>query len=442
MNENKRWEDIDKLIARESLMAEKGFEPDNPEEDNLTIRQLISEEMRILVIGAGGLGCELLKDLALLGFRNIDVIDMDTIDVSNLNRQFLFTPDDVGRPKAEVAAEFINKRVPGVKVTPHYAKIQDKDIDFYADFAIIVAGLDSIVARRWINCTLVNMVERIGGTDDAPEWDQETQIPLVDGGSEGFKGQARVIIPRLTPCFECLLELFPKDPLNFPMCTIATTPRQPEHCIQYALIILWEKDRPDEKPDGDNPDHIQWIFDKSVERAKEFGINGVTYRLTQGVVKRIIPAIASTNAIISSGCANEVFKVATQASHRLKNYMMYSGIEGLYTSTFNYDKNPDCSVCGSSLRSLTLGENVKVEGFLTELMQDPKLQLTKPSLQTVTNNVSTTIYMQGILEAQTRPNLGKELIEFIKSGDYINVTDPGLPGIGIQVQVFFTKVEK
>ena len=61
--------------------------------------------------------------------------------------------------QAEVAAEFINHRVPGTRVTPHNCKIQEKDEDFYRQFHLIICGLDSIVARRWINGMLISLLE-------------------------------------------------------------------------------------------------------------------------------------------------------------------------------------------------------------------------------------------------------------------------------------------
>ena len=102
---------------------------------------------------------------------------LDTIDVSNLNRQFLFRQSDVGQSKAECAAKFVEKRVKGVKITPHNCKIQDKDDDFYMQFTMVICGLDSIEARRWINSQLIDMVD--------PE-NPDSLKPLIDGGTEGM----------------------------------------------------------------------------------------------------------------------------------------------------------------------------------------------------------------------------------------------------------------
>lgn len=379
---------------------------------------------KILVIGAGGLGCELLKDLALSGFRHIHVIDLDTIDVTNLNRQFLFRPTDVGKPKAIVAAQFVNARVPGAYVIPYHANIMDFGPEFYRQFNLVVSGLDSIEARRWLNATLVDLVE----LDDDGSPRQDTIIPLIDGGTEGFQGQARVILPRFNSCFECTLSLFPPA-RNFPLCTIANTPRLPEHCIEYANIILWEKVKPfgDTKLDTDNAEHTMWLYKQAKQRADQFGINGVTYRLTQGVTKNIIPAVASTNAIVASACANEALKLVTSIAENMNNYMMYNGKFGVYTFTYENSRRPDCPVCGAPV-SVRMKANSKhtLAEFLEEIAGHPELQSRKPFLRTVQGK---TLYATAPepLRKATAHNLSKEMSELITSGQELSLADKNLP---------------
>ncbi|KAF2271948.1 NEDD8-activating enzyme E1 catalytic subunit [Westerdykella ornata] len=410
-----RWKYLDNILHRPGPFTDEEWTPGEPQIETLS-------RAKILVIGAGGLGCEILKNLALSGFKDIHVIDMDTIDVSNLNRQFLFRHADVGKYKAEVAARFVEKRVKGVKITPYCGKIQDKDEEYYMQFALIVCGLDSIEARRWINATVVGMVDM---------QNPDSMKPLVDGGTEGLKGQARVIFPTMTSCIECQLDMHaPRAAV--PLCTLATIPRQPQHCIEWAHIIAWEEERKDITLDSDDPEHITWLYQKALKRAQEFNIPGVTYSMTQGVVKNIIPAIASTNAIIAASCCNEVFKILTNTNPFLgypgtDNYMMYTGDESIYTYTFEHMRKPDCPVCSEEnlARPLQVDANSTLQEFLDGLAERPESQLKKPSIRSEEKS----LYYQfpPDLEQQTRPNLMKKLSELLSDGEEVAITDPAFP---------------
>ncbi|EER29490.1 ThiF family protein [Coccidioides posadasii C735 delta SOWgp] len=403
--EQSRWKHLHRILTRSGPFSDDDWVP-GPE----TMSAVASS--KVLVIGAGGLGCEILKNLALSGFKDIHVIDMDTIDISNLNRQFLFRQDDVGKPKAEVAAAFVQKRVKGVRITPYVGKIQDKDEDYYMQFKIVVCGLDSIEARRWINSTLVGMVD--------PE-NPESLKPLIDGGTEGFKGQARVILPTLTSCIECQLDMHAPRPA-IPLCTIATIPRQPQHCIEWAHQIAWGEKRKGEEFDGDDLEHVSWIYQTAVERAKQFSIPGVTFSMTQGVVKNIIPAIASTNAVIAAACTSEALKIATSCNPFLENYMMYAGEEGVYTYTFASEQKPDCPVCGNLAKKITVSPEATLQDFVDSLGDRAEAQLKSPSLRSEEKTLYQRFPPQ--LEEQTRPNLKRKLKELVVDGEEVAVSDP------------------
>jgi molybdopterin/thiamine biosynthesis adenylyltransferase len=146
-------------------------------------------ETKALVIGAGALGNEILKNLGLLGFQDIVVVDLDRIEESNLSRTVLFRSEQIGEFKARAAARGVNaisgeSNARGVVGNV----IQDCGLGLFLWSDVILAGLDNREARLWINRSA---------------W--KVNRPWIDGAIEGINGVARVFLPGSAPCYECTL---------------------------------------------------------------------------------------------------------------------------------------------------------------------------------------------------------------------------------------------
>jgi molybdopterin/thiamine biosynthesis adenylyltransferase len=144
---------------------------------------------RLLVIGAGALGNEILKNAALLGFTQVVVVDMDRIEESNLSRAVLYRSEDVGRFKADAAANAFQSLAPGSRAHPVIANVvHGCGLGLFEWSDVIVAGLDNREARLWINRSA---------------W--KVNRPWIDGAIEGINGVVRVFLPGVPPCYECTL---------------------------------------------------------------------------------------------------------------------------------------------------------------------------------------------------------------------------------------------
>jgi hypothetical protein len=135
---------------------------------------------KVLVVGAGGIGCELLKNLVMLGVGDIEVIDLDTIDLSNLNRQFLFTKAHISKPKSLIASATAGQFNPLVHITPYHENVKDTSRfgwEFFERFDAVCNALDNLDARRWVNRMCIM-----------------TGVPLVESGTAGFLGQVQPIM--------------------------------------------------------------------------------------------------------------------------------------------------------------------------------------------------------------------------------------------------------
>ncbi|CBH14169.1 ubiquitin-activating enzyme e1, putative [Trypanosoma brucei gambiense DAL972] len=324
------------------------------------------DSVRVLLVGAGGIGCEVLHSLALSGFADITVIDMDTVELSNLSRQFLFREVDIGRSKAEVAAAAVECRCPGVRVRALFGRIEDQSDEFYRQFHAVILAVDSVAARRWVNQKVAEVAEwetfdmvdggcyeNIAARPIARRMRRIAYaMPLIDTGTEGYEGCCRVVLLRSvnpTPCIECDLSLYPSR-RTVPLCTLENIPRLPEHCVLYVKFKLWEELRPHESPDADNPEHIAWMTVMAQRRKEAFGIEGpdIDDAFTLGVVKNVVPAVGFTNALVAAQAVLELVKLLTGVAFPVQCFSYYNGSTkcGLTSYVTDLIPNPTCSVCG------------------------------------------------------------------------------------------------
>lgn len=147
------------------------------------------EGCRLLVVGAGALGNEILKNAALLGFRSVVIVDMDRIEESNLSRTILYREQNIGEFKAVVAAKAYQALHPNAKAQPIIANVvHGCGLGLFEWSDVILAGLDNREARLWINRSAWKM-----------------NRPWIDGAIEGINGVVRAFLPGTPPCYECTL---------------------------------------------------------------------------------------------------------------------------------------------------------------------------------------------------------------------------------------------
>ena len=185
-----------------------------PEEKEQFIRQIsIFEEKgqeklkdaAVLVAGAGGLGTTIALHCAYSGFGTIRIADCDTIERSNLNRQILYQPKDIGRMKAVVAEERIKGITPYLKTEAVTALITEKNaMQLTTGMNIIIDAMDNYTTRYILA--------------DAAE---ACDIPFIHGAIDGFYGQVATIIPGHSACLRCIVP-HPPPRMNVPALSATT----------------------------------------------------------------------------------------------------------------------------------------------------------------------------------------------------------------------------
>jgi molybdopterin/thiamine biosynthesis adenylyltransferase len=317
--------------------------------------QKIIKTSRVLIAGVGGLGCEIAKNLAMLGIGHLDLVDLDIIEHSNLNRQILFIDAEMGEPKALVAAKKLNQVNPNITIKGYHSSLERLDPAIYKAADVIVGGLDSMNARLNLNAQCVRFKK-----------------PLIDGGVAGYNGHIFTVFPYENACYEC-------DPLpvaemdEMAACTVVGIPRKRIHCIFKANMLFQEQN--DRDADPKNVEDINFIQKEANDLAEKHNFLPLFSKADIiKIIDRHDPGIITINAIISALQSHETIKIL----HWIKGnkslgdpIMTYNIFNGMTMRFYPIEKkrNTQCLQCGDQVRRIyvDVNRNVRCEEIINSL---------------------------------------------------------------------------
>lgn len=284
-------------------------------------------DKRILLIGAGGIGTCILNYFGRHSYcASIWVIDFDVVELGNTPTQLLYSSKDVGRYKIDVARERMLEMY-GLHIHVILGKIEDQPEGFFKQFDFIIGAVDTIATRRHINAILCRI--------------HEASIAWADCGSEGARGQVRIIKPGYNACFECTLCLYQNDEDTFPTCMLNGKPQNKAQCIIWAVKVWWPRNQ-DEEFSCKNILHLGIIQKVANERFDQLRITDfpVTFEDISVVLNSRVPAMVETNDAVAEVCFD--FLENDKIEYDLKTISLS---KGYYEFSTFLERDKECLQC-------------------------------------------------------------------------------------------------
>ncbi len=328
-------------------------------------RQETLKKSTVLVVGIGGLGVEVAKNLAMVSIGKLILVDLDTVEYSNLNRQVLFIGAPEGVFKAEFAAKRLREMNPFITIEGYNCALQDLPPHLYHEADLYIAGLDSIEARSELNRRAIH-----------------NHKPLIDAGTAAYNGHVYCVFPFSNACLEC-------DPLTereqdqLGACTLVGVPRKPAHCILKGQLHFEQNHgRP-----------VDILKPKEIEEVKKYANTllkahfPVSQPFSTGQVIQIVDNHEATVITINCVMASLQSQEAVKVLHHLHtpenekklgslqlNYVIYNGLTGKFYE-MEKPRNSSCAMCGNTrtpLYKIKVKPKFQLKKIITKLGQEKK----------------------------------------------------------------------